>query len=137
MNRTVFIGRLVADPTMRKSQGENPIAIASFSVAVDRRFKREGQPEADFFDVTAFGKTAEFIEKYFVKGSAIAIDGRLQQDSYTNKDGQNVSRVVIMAEEVGFAGPKVEAKPAAEEASVTPPADDFIEVPDIEEELPF
>ena len=83
MNKVILMGRLTRDPEVRYS---NDLAVATFSIAVDRRFKKEGQPEADFFDCTAFRKTAEFIEKYLHKGTKVVLDGELQNDNYTNKN---------------------------------------------------
>ena len=87
MNKVILMGRLTRDPEVRYSQGANPTAVARFSIAVDRRFKREGEPDADFFNCTAFGKQAEFIERYLRKGVKILTAGRIQNDNYTNKDG--------------------------------------------------
>ena len=90
MNKAIMMGRLTRDPEVRYSQGQNATAVASFSIAVDRRFKREGEPEADFFNCTAFGKQGEFVEKYLKKGVKVVVSGRVQNDNYTNKDGQKV-----------------------------------------------
>lgn len=124
---------------MRYSQGENSTAIASFSVAVNRKFKRDNEPEADFFNCTAFGKQAEFIEKYLKKGTKILLSGRLQNDNYTNKEGQKVYGVKVMVEEIEFAESKGTAD--AETQQTTQPqfnADGFVTVPDgLQEELPF
>lgn len=100
MNKVIIIGRLVRNPEIRYTS--NGICCASFSVAVDRRFKQDGQPEADFPRVIAWGKTAEFIEKYFRKGMKIGIEGRIQTGSYKNKDGNNVYTTDIVAEAVEF-----------------------------------
>ncbi len=88
MNKVILIGRLAADPEVRYSQGENATAIARYRLAVDRRYKREGEQTADFISCVAFGKNGEFVEKYLHKGTKIAISGRIQTGSYTNKDGQ-------------------------------------------------
>lgn len=106
MNKAMLMGRLTRDPEVRYSQGANPMAIARFSIAVDRRFKRQGEPEADFFNCTAFGKQAEFIEKYLKKGTKMVVIGRLQNDTYTNKEGQKVYAVNVMVEELEFAESK-------------------------------
>ena len=90
MNKVILMGRIVRDPEVRYSTGENATAIARYSLAVDRRFKRDGEPTADFINCVAFGKTAEFAEKYFHQGIKIAIVGRIQTGSYTNKDGVKV-----------------------------------------------
>lgn len=140
MNKVIMMGRLTKDPEVRYG-GQNNMAIARFSIAVDRRFKREGQPEADFFNCTAFGKLGEFVEKYLKKGTKIVLDGELQNDNYTNKEGKMVYGMRIIANSIEFA----ESKKAQSEggSSFEAPAggdfsDDFMAIPDgIEEELPF
>ena len=128
---------------MRYSQGENSTAIASFSVAVNRKFKRDNEPEADFFNCTAFGKQAEFIEKYLKKGTKILLSGRLQNDNYTNKEGQKVYGVKVMVEEIEFAESKNAAQNNNETSNNgdTPPQqtnDGFMNIPThLQEELPF
>jgi len=107
MNNVVLSGRLTKDPQMRSTQtAQGQMAIAGYSIAVDRRVKREGQPDADFFDLTSFGKQAEFVGKYLKKGTKIMVQGQLQNDSYTNKDGQKVYRTQIIVENVEFAESK-------------------------------
>ena len=106
MNKVILMGRLTRDPEVRYSQGANQTAVARFSVAVDRRFKREGEPDADFFNCTCFGKQAEFVERYLHKGTKIVVSGRIQNDNYTNKDGQTVYSVRVMVEEIEFAESK-------------------------------
>ena len=106
MNKVILMGRLTRDPEVRYSQNGNQMAVARFSIAVDRRFKREGEPDADFFNCTAFGKQAEFVERYLHKGTKILTSGRIQNDNYTNKDGQMVYSVRIMVEEIEFAESK-------------------------------
>ncbi len=103
MNKVILMGRLTRDPEVRYSQGANQTAVARFSVAVDRRFKRDGEPDADFFNCTCFGKQAEFVERYLHKGTKILLSGRVQNDNYTNKDGQMVYSVRIMVDEIEFA----------------------------------
>ena len=100
MNKVILMGRLTRDPEVRYSQGANQTAIARFSVAVDRRFKREGEPTADFFNCTSFGRQAEFVERYLHKGTKVVLSGRVQNDNYTNKDGQMVYSVQIMVEDI-------------------------------------
>lgn len=112
MNKVILMGRLTKDPETRYG-GKDNMAIGSFSIAVDRRFKREGQPEADFFNCTAFGKLGEFCEKYLKKGTKIVLEGRLQNNNYTNKDGQKVYDIRVIAENIEFA----ESKKAAEGSS--------------------
>ena len=125
MNKCMMLGRLTRDPEVRVTQ-DGQTTIAKFGIAVDRRGKED---KADFFNVTAFNKTAQFAEKYLKKGTKIALSGRLQQDEYTNKDGQKVTSVSVVAEEVEFCeSKKTEDKPK----------DGFMDVPkDLGEELPF
>lgn len=139
MNKVILMGRLTRDPEVRYSQGANSMAVARFSLAVNRRFKREGEPEADFFSCTAFGKQAEFIEHYLRKGVRIVICGRIQNDNYTNKDGQMVYGIKIMVEEVEFAESKSAAGNQGNMAYNGPVSGDgFMNIPDgIDEELPF
>ncbi|MBQ4259554.1 MAG: single-stranded DNA-binding protein [Lachnospiraceae bacterium] len=152
MNKVILMGRLTRDPEIRYSQGANQTAIGRFSVAVDRRFKRDGEPDADFFNCTCFGKQAEFIEKYLRKGTKVVLSGRLQNDNYTNKDGQMVYSVRVMVDEIEFA----ESKNASagndggynnagfnggfggNSAPASDAGDGFMNLPDgIEEDLPF
>ena len=149
MNKVIMIGRLTRDPEIRYGQGANGTVVGAFSIAVDRRFKREGEPDADFFDCTSFGKQAEFVEKYLKKGIKIVVEGRLQNDNYTNKDGQKIYRTRIIVDSLEFA----ESKAASENSGYTggqssnysqpAPApsgaqEGFMEIPsEIEEELPF
>ena len=102
MNKTIMMGNLTRDPEIRYSQGENPLAIGRFTIAVARKFSREGEPDADFFNCTCFGKQAEFLEKYFRQGSRILLSGRIQNDNYTNKNGERVYSVQLMVEELEF-----------------------------------
>lgn len=147
MNKVILMGRLTRDPEVRYSSGASSTAIANFSIAVDRRFKREGDPDADFFDCTAFGKQAEFVERYLKKGTKMVVVGRLQNDNYTNKEGQKVYRIRIMVDELEFAESKnaaggngqaggdyqLGAKPQP-----TAAADGFMNISEgIDEELPF
>lgn len=106
MNKVILMGRLTRDPEVRYSQGASQTAVARFSVAVDRRFKRDGEPDADFFNCTCFGKQAEFVERYLHKGTKIVLSGRVQNDNYTNKEGQMVYSVRIMVDEIEFAESK-------------------------------
>jgi single-strand DNA-binding protein len=132
------MGRSTRDPEIR--YGANSNAVASFSIAVDRRFKREGQPDADFFNCVAFGKTADFCEKYIKKGTKVVIDGEIQNNNYTNKDGQEVRTVQIIANSIEFAesknnqqGNQQKAEPQNE-----PTPNDFLQIPDnVAENLPF
>ena len=143
MNKVQLVGRLTRDPEIRYSQGENATATARFSVAVNRRFKNsEGNYDADFIICVAFGKSAEFVEKYFNKGMAIGLTGRIQTGSYTNKDGQKVYTTDVVVEETEF----VESKGAlnTDNSNSSRPApnvannNDFMSIPDgVDEELPF
>lgn len=141
MNKVILMGRLTRDPEVRYS---NDMAIARFSIAVDRRFKREGQPEADFFNCTAFGKLGEFVEKYLHKGIKIALDGEIQNDNYTDKNGNKQYSVRIIANSIEFAESKNAqgSAPAGGNApAATPTADagdGFMSIPDgTDDELPF
>lgn len=143
MNKVILIGRLTRDPEIRYSTGASSTAVGTFSIAVDRRFKREGEPDADFFNCTAFGKQAEFVERYLKKGTKMVVVGRVQNDNYTNKEGQKVYSTRIMVDELEFA----ESRNAAGESSDYHPSarpepsaagDGFMNIPDgIDEELPF
>lgn len=137
------MGRLTADPDVRYSQGANSTAIAKYTLAIDRRFKRDGEPTADFIRCTVFGKPAEFTEKYFRKGTKICISGRIQTGSYTNRDGQKVYTTDVIVEEQDFAESKASATQNNIQAGPSPygPADSdgFMEIPSgiDDEELPF
>ena len=134
MNKTLLIGRTTKDPDIRYTQNEQPMTIARFNLAVDRRFKKDGEQSADFISCVAFDKTAEFIEKYVFKGTKIAVEGRIQTGNYTNKDGVKVYTTDVVAENVEFAGAKTDSKSAAKESN-----DDFMNVADglDDEGLPF
>lgn len=146
MNKVILMGRLTRDPEVRYSSGDNQMAIARYTIAVDRRGRREGNDgqTADFINCVAFGRAGEFAEKYFHKGIKIAITGRIQTGSYTNKDGQKVYTTDVVVEEQEFA----ESKAASENAgsgyapvdrpSPSSAGDGFMNIPDgIDEELPF
>ena len=146
MNKVIMMGRLTRDPEVRCSQGASPTAIARFSLAVDRRWKREGEPDADFFNCTVFGRQADFVEKYLRQGTKVVVTGRIQNDNYTNKDGQKVYAVQIIVEEIEFAESKNAASgngvAAASQAGSRPSSqtagDGFMRIPDgAEDELPF
>ena len=106
MNKVMLMGRLTRDPEVKYSQGENPTAIARYTLAVDRRFKRDGEPTADFISCIAFGRPAEFTAKYFHQGLRVVIVGRIQTGSYTNRDGQKVYTTDVVVEEQEFADSK-------------------------------
>lgn len=134
------MGRLTKDPDVRYTQGG--LGIARYTLAVDRRFKKEGEPDADFIGCVAFGKQAEFAEKYFHQGIKIAITGRIQTGSYTNKDGQKVYTTDVVVENQEFAESKKQSEVSEEVVRQDPPADgkfhSVIDVPEeISEELPF
>ena len=130
MNTWCGIGRIVADPEMKYTNGG--VTIAKFRLAVDRRFKKEGQPDTDFLNCLAFGKTAEFVEKYFRKGMKAACTGSIQTGSYKNREGQTVYTTDIVVENVEFVESRQEQKPDAAGA------DNGFYVPDGSEgELPF
>lgn len=106
MNKVILMGRLTRDPDIRYSQGEQTTAVARFTLAVDRRFKREGEQAADFISCVAFGKTGEFLERYCHQGTKLVIEGRIQTGSYTNRDGQKVYTTDIVVESCEFAESK-------------------------------
>lgn len=134
MNKIILMGRLTKDPEVRYTT-ENK-AYARISLAVDRRFKKDGQPDADFFNCSAFGKTAEFVEKYLVKGSKIVISGTLQNNNYTDNNGVKHYSDSVIIEELDFAESK--AKSTNTEPNYPKDADGFMNVPEgIDEELPF
>lgn len=141
MNKVELVGRLTRDPEVRYTTGESANAIARFSVAVNRRFKNaEGNYDADFINCVAFGKTAEFVEKYFTKGMAIGLTGRIQTGSYTNKDGQKVYTTDVVVEETEFVESKGSNSTTNNTSSTPtiPSSDGFMNIPDgIDEELPF
>lgn len=135
MNKVVLMGRLTRDPEVRYSQGENPTAVARFTLAVERRFKREGEETADFIRCLAFGKNAEVVEKYFRQGLKVVIAGRIQTGSYTNKDGQKIYTTDIVIEDQEFAESK---KTSESTTGIGETADGFMKIPDgIDEGLPF
>ena len=143
MNKVILVGRLTRDPEVRYTQGENQTAIARYTLAVDRRFKRDGEPTADFINCVVFGKSAEFAEKYFRQGLRVAISGRITTGSYTNKDGIKVYTTEVTVEEQEFAESKAESEAnttSNQQSTPTsaPTSDGFINVPDgVDEELPF
>ena len=144
MNKVILMGRLARDPEVRYSTSGK--TVAKFSLAVDRKFKQDNGPTADFFNCTTFGKQAEFVEKYLKKGTKVVVSGRIQNDNYTDKNGNQVYSTQIMVEEIEFA----ESKKAASEQGGTNNNQqsqgggmvmsngDFMNIPDsIMEELPF
>lgn len=128
MNKWIGIGRLTDAPKMTSTTGDKATTIARFTVAIDRKFDREN---ADFISCVAFGKTAEFVEKYFSKGSKIVVEGRIQTGSYTNKDGQKVYTTDIVCEGVEFGDSKKNEQGSSVDTS-------FMSIPEgIDEDLPF
>ena len=140
MNKVILIGRLTKDPEVRYTQGATQMAIARYTLAVDRRLKRENEPSADFINCVVFGKAAEFTEKYLTKGIKVAVTGRIQTGSYTNKDGQTVYTTDVVVEEQEFAESKSSGSSEAQTSRPVPSKneDSFMNIPDgIDEELPF
>ncbi len=137
MNKVILMGRLTRDPEVRYSTGERPMTIARYTLAIDRIARRDGEQTADFIRCVAFGKPAEFAEKYLRKGIKIAVTGHIQTGSYTNREGQTVYTTDIVAESQEFCESKAASAPAASQPQ--PAADNgFMNIPDgIDEELPF
>lgn len=136
MNKVSIVGRLVRDPDVRYSQGENSTAVARFTVAVDRRFKKDGEATADFISCVSLGKTAEFVEKYFFKGSRIGLSGRIQTGSY-EKDGQKVYTTDVFVEEVEFVDSKSSGTATQNSPATTDDGFMNLDGDGIEEALPF
>ena len=136
MNKVIMIGRLTRDPDIRYSQGENTTCVARYTLAVDRKFKQEGQPTADFINCIAFGKLGEFAEKYLHKGVKIAVTGRIQTGSYTNKDGQKIYTTDVVVEEQEFCESKSQSN---SQPQPTQSSDNsWLNIPDgVEDSLPF
>ena len=148
MNKVILMGRLTRDPEVRYSQGENALAIARYTLAIDRRFAKDGEQSADFIPCVAFGKSAEFAEKWLKQGTKICISGRIQTGSYTNKDGVKVYTTEVVIEEQEFAesknssqGNNASANNTQQQGRPQPSAasnNGFMNIPDgIEDELPF
>lgn len=141
MNKVILMGRLTRDPEVKYTQGDNAMAIGRYTLAVDRRFKRDGEAAADFISCVAFGKQAEFAEKYLRQGIRIVVTGRIQTGSYTNRDGNKVYTTDVVVEEQEFAESKNAQNHAAGQAAAGKPQvdpDGFMNIPDgIDEELPF
>jgi len=151
MNKAMLMGRLTRDPEVRYTQGEKPTAIARYTLAVDRRFKRDNEPTADFIPCVAFGRQGEFAARYFKKGMRVAVSGRIQTGSYENQEGRRIYTTDVIVEDQECA----ESKAANEEyrkssgdggsfggnsapAAGSDPGDGFMNIPDgIDEELPF
>ena len=147
MNKVILMGRLTRDPEIRYSQqGDNQMAIARYTLAVDRRFNRNNDQSADFISCVAFGRSAEFAEKYLKQGTKIVATGRIQTGSYTNKDGNKVYTTDVVVEDQEFAESKnasgndggYQTMCRPEPASAGPVNDGFMSIPEgIEDDLPF
>lgn len=146
MNKVVLVGRLTRDPEVRYSQGDSATAVARYTLAVDRKFKRDNEPTADFIPCVVFGRSGEFAEKYFRQGMRVSISGRIQTGSYTNKEGVKVYTTEVIVEDQEFAESRAEsdANRGSFHQAVPSPApsvdagDGFMNIPDgIDEELPF
>lgn len=148
MNIVILMGRLTKDPEVRYTTGDNQMAIARYDLAVDRKFKREGETNTDFIHCVTFGKSAEFVEKYLEKGTKIAVKGRIQTGSYKNKDGQKVYTTEVLVEDHEFAESKNSGqRPASngrqasnrrQSNKADENLDGFMDIPEaIDEELPF
>ena len=135
MNKVLLIGRLTKDPNVTYTQGQEPMAIARYNLAVDRAIKKDREQTADFISCVAFGKNGEFAEKYLHKGTKIAIDGRIQTGSYTDKEGRKVYTTDIVVEHHEFC----ESRNASGASGSAPDADGFVSIPDNvdDEALPF
>lgn len=131
MNKVILMGRLTKDPDVRYTQGQKPVCIARYDLAVNRKYKREGEPDADFFSCVSFGKMGEFVEKYMKKGTKIAITGRLQTGSYTNRNGQKVYYTEVVVEDQEFAESKQNNNAAENSAPANNEGmDGFMNIPD-------
>ena len=137
MNRVILMGRLTRDPEVRYG-GANNTAVARYALAVDRRFKQEGQPDADFFNLVSFGKQGEFVEKYLRKGTKIVVEGELRNNNYTNKDGQMVYGIDVVTNNIEFAESKKSQEANGTYQVPASNSDGFMSIPaGIEDELPF
>lgn len=138
MNKVILMGRLTRDAEVRYSQGERATAVARFGFAVPRKFKRDNEPDCDFINCVAFGKQAEFIEKYTRQGMKLLIEGRWQSGSYTNRDGQKVYTNDCVVESCEFAESKNASQSERPQPTQQTDSDGFMNIPDgIDEELPF
>lgn len=140
MNKVILMGRLTRDPEVRYSQSENSTAVARFTLAVDRRFKKDGEQAADFINCIAFGKTGEFIEKWTHQGTKLVVEGRIQTGSYTNKDGNKVYTTDVVVENCEFAESKKASEDNNNQSEPQLTDDDgFMSIPDnvADDGLPF
>ncbi|WP_310603588.1 single-stranded DNA-binding protein [Anaerosporobacter sp.] len=142
MNKSMLIGRATRDPEVRYSQGENSMAIARVTMAVDRKFKRDGEQTADFINLLAFGKIAELIEKYISQGNKFGVVGHIQTGNYTNKEGQKVYTTEVVIDELDFLESRKDGESSNQGGGRPSPSqavgDGFMNIPDgLDEELPF
>ena len=154
MNKVILMGRLTRDPDIRYTQGNEPMCIARYTLAVDRRYNHDGEQKADFISCVCFGRTAEFAEKYFHQGIKIVVEGRIQTGSYTNREGQKVYTTEVVVENQEFAESKNassgngsgnggyrqsgNSSRQTQQEAPKPAGDGFMDIPDgIDEELPF
>lgn len=141
MNKVILCGRLTKDPEVKYTSGATQMCIAKYNLAVERRYKKDGEASADFINCTVFGKPAEFVEKYLKKGTKVVVSGRIQTGNYTNKEGQKIYTTDVVVEEQEFAESKNQNNGAYQNQAAPQkmPADtDFMSIPDsFESELPF
>ena len=138
MNKVILMVRLTRDPDVRYSSGDGSTAVARYILAVDRRFHRDGDATADFIGCVAFGRQAEFTEKYLRQGTKIAITGRIQTGSYTNREGRKVYTTDVVVEEQEFAEGKNAERPREQGATPQTNTDGFMTIPDgVDEDIPF
>lgn len=138
MNKVILLGRLTRDAEVRYSNGNEPMAIARYTLAVDRRRAQDGQQSADFISCVSFGKAGEFMEKYGKKGHKFCIEGRIQTGSYTNKDGQKIYTTDVVTENIEFVESRGNSQQQSNEPQDSYSGDGFMNIPDgIEDEIPF
>lgn len=138
MNKVILVGRLTRDPELRYSQGQDSTAFCRYILAVNRRFKKDGEDSADFIQCIAFGKSAEFAEKYFRQGVRVSVSGRIRTGSFTNREGQKVYTTQVVIEEQEFAESRRENPQKASSPADSDAGDGFMNVPDrFDEEFPF
>lgn len=144
MNKVILMGRLTREPDVRYAQGngsQESMCVARYTLAVDRRGRRDGQQTADFISCVAFGRDGEFAEKYFMKGTKLTVSGRIRTGSYTNREGQKVYTTEVVIEEQEFAESKGDSsgsRQQGEQTGYTDAGGGFMNIPDgIDEELPF
>lgn len=129
MNKVMLLGRLTRDPEMRYSQGATPVTVVRYGLAVNRKFKKQGEPDADFFNIVAFGKAGEFAEKFFRKGQQVVVVGRLQVNNFTDKDGNKRTSTDVIVEEQHFAESKGASNQAENTQGFTPTQEDDDDLP--------